>query len=269
MKSVKAVIAFFRDGVGSLFSIGSLRVWQRDFDVWKKKYMASLTGNLGEPILFLLAMGFGLGRLIAPIEGMSYMEFIAPGLVGSAVMYGASFECTFASYTRIAIQKVYDAIRVTPVSLDEVTAGDMLWGATKGMIAGIIFISVMFLFGLIKSFWIILLPPLMVVLAVAFAAMAMLFSSKAPSYDFFSYYFTLVIAPMFLFSGIFFPLETLPHWIKVVAWFMPLAHFVSVSRGLVLGSVGPWMLWDILWLLIFTPIVVAFAIRGVRRRVIG
>jgi len=131
-------------GIRHLFSISSFRVWQRDFDVWKKKYMASLTGNLGEPILFLLAMGFGLGRLIPAMEGTRYIEFIAPGLIGSAIMYGASFECTFGSYTRIAVQKTYDAIRVTPVSIEEVTAGDMLWGATRGMIGGMVFLGVMF-----------------------------------------------------------------------------------------------------------------------------
>ena len=267
--SIRSVSSLFTEGLCSLFSMGCFRVWQRDFAVWKKKYMASLTGNLGEPILFLLAMGFGLGAFVKPMEGMSYMEFIAPGLVGSAVMYGASFECTFASYTRMAVQKVYDAIRVTPVSLDEVTAGDMLWGATKGMIAGVIFLLVMLLFGLIKSLWVMLLPPLMMLLAVAFAAMAVFFSSKAPSYDFFSYYFTLIIAPMFLFSGIFFPLETLPSWLVGLAWFMPLAHFVTLSRGLVLGNVGWWMVADVLWLLVFTPIVVTLAVRGVRRRVLG
>ncbi len=256
-------------GVTLLVSVGSLRVWQRDFDVWKKRYIASLTGNLGEPILFLLAMGFGLGSLIAPIEGTSYIEFIAPGLIGSAVMYGASFECTFGSYTRIAVQKTFDAIRVTPISIEEVTAGDMLWGATKGMIAGMIFLVVMLSFGLIKSWWVMLLPLLMVIHAVAFASLAMFFSSKAPSYDFFSYYFTLVISPMFLFSGIFFPLETLPIWVKGIAWFMPLTHFVDLSRGLVMGDIDWWALTDLLWLLLFTPIVVTLAISGVKKRVLN
>ncbi len=257
------------EGLKHILSLGSFRVWQRDFDVWRKKYAASLTGNLGEPILFLFAMGFGLGSLISPIEGASYIEFIAPGLIGSAVMYGASFECTFGSYTRITVQKTFDAIRVTPISLEEVTAGDILWGATKGMMAGIAFIVVMLIFGLINSFWACLLPVIMVIEAVGFASLAMLFSSKAPTYDFFSYYFTLVVAPMFLFSGIFFPLDTMPLWVQTIAWFTPLTHFISLSRALVLGDVTGGLLADLIWLLLFTCISLSLAIRGVRQRVMA
>lgn len=257
------------DGLKHVFSIGCIRVWQRNFDVWRKKYTASLTGSLGEPILFLFAMGFGLGSLISPIEGASYIEFIAPGLIGSGVMYGATFECTFGSYTRIAVQKTYDAIRVTPVSLEEVTAGDILWGATRGMMAGIAFIIVMLIFGLIKSPLACFLPALMLIEAVGFASLAMLFSSKAPSYDFFSYYFTLIISPMFLFSGIFFPLNTMPLWVQTIAWFTPLTHFINLSRALVLGNLTGGLMIDFIWLLMFTTITLSLAIRGVRNRVMS
>lgn len=253
----------------ALFSRGAMSVWQRDFDVWRKRYAASLTGNLGEPILFLFGMGFGLGALVAPIKGVSYIEFIAPGLVCSAAMYGASFECTFAAYTKIAVQKTYDAIRVTPVSVEEITAGDILWGATKGIIAGMVFLTVMFFFGLIKSWFALALPLLLAILSVAFASLAMFFASKAPAYDFFSYYFTLIIAPMFLFSGIFFPLDQLPPAVRIIAWFTPLVHCVNISRGLVLGETGLWMIVDFAWLLIFAAAVLVIAVRSVKKRVVN
>ena len=258
----------FSEGLMYIFCLGSFRVWQRNLDVWKKKYLSSLTGNLGEPILFLFAMGFGLGSMITPIEGASYIEFIAPGLIGSAIMYGASFESTFGAYTRIAVQKTYDSIRVTPISLEEITAGDILWGATKGMIAGLVFLAVMFPFGLVKSWWVLLMPLLMILNAITFSALAMFFSSKAPSYDFFSYYFTLLISPMFLFSGIFFPIESMPSFISWVAWFMPLTHFVDASRAFVLGDVGWSVIADILWLFIFTAFIFFFSIEGVKKRVL-
>lgn len=262
-------LAFFLEGITFLVSIGSFRVWQRDFDVWKKRYMASLVGNLGEPILFLIAMGFGLGSIIIPMEGASYIEFIAPGLIGSAVMYGASFECTFGAYTRIVVQKTYDAIRVTPVSLEEITAGDILWGSTKGLIAGIIFLIVMFAFGLVKSWGVLLIPVLISILSISISSLAMFFTAKAPSYDFFAYYFTLIIAPMFLFSGIFFPLENFPAWIRVIAWFTPLTHFVDLARDLVLGGINWYIIVDLLWLVIFTLVILTLAIRGVRKRVMS
>ena len=262
-------ISTIKSALSALFSTGAFSVWQRDFDVWRKRYAASLTGNLGEPILFLLGMGFGLGALVAPIEGVSYIEFIAPGLACSAAMYGASFECTFAAYTKIAVQKTYDAIRVTPVSVEEITAGDILWGGTKGMIAGMVFLVVMFFFGLVKSWMALMLPLLLAILAVGFASLAMYFAAKAPSYDFFSYYFTLVIAPMFLFSGIFFPIEQLPAIVRIIAWFTPLVHCVNISRGLVLGTAEPWLLIDLAWILIFSALILAIAIQSVRKRVVN
>lgn len=262
------LFAMIMTGLASIFSRGALSVWQRNFDVWRKRYAASLTGNLGEPILFLVGMGFGLGQLVAPIEGMSYIEFIAPGLIGSAAMYGASFECTFATYTKIAVQKTYDAIRVTPVSTEEIAAGDILWGGTKGFIAGMVFLIVMFAFGLIKSWFVLFLPLLLVIISLSFASLAIFFAAKAPTYDFFAYYFTLVIAPMFLFSGIFFPIEQFPGFIQVIAWFTPLIHFVNVSRGLVFGEIGIWMLADLLWLIIFNIVILAIAVKSVKQRVV-
>lgn len=253
----------------ALFSRSAISVWQRNFDVWRKRYAASLTGNLGEPILFLIGMGFGLGALVAPINGITYIEFIAPGLACSAAMYGASFECTFAAYTKIAVQRTYDAIRVTPVSVEEITAGDILWGATKGMIAGLIFLIVMVFFGLVKSWLALFLPLLLAILSIAFASLAMFFASKAPAYDFFSYYFTLVIAPMFLFSGIFFPIEQLPPIVRILAWFTPLVHCVNISRGLVLGEMHSWMIVDLAWIITFATVILAIAIRGVKRRVVN
>lgn len=264
----RSIISGLKVIISSLFSRGCLSVWQRNFDVWRKRYAASLTGNLGEPILFLIGMGFGLGKLVAPIKGLSYIEFIAPGLVCSATMYSASFECTFATYTKIAVQKTYDAIRVTPVSVEEITCGDILWGATKGMIAGGVFLFVMLCFGLVNSWWVLLLPFLMVILAITFASLAILFASKAPAYDFFSYYFTLVISPMFLFSGIFFPVSQFPPIVEKLAWFTPLVHFVDLSRGLVLGNVGIWMLADLAWIVIFALIILSMAISGVKKRVV-
>ena len=149
------------------------------------------------------------------------------------------------------------------------TGGDILWGATKGMIAGMAFLVVMLMFGLIKSWLALFMPVVMFVIALMFASLAMFFASKAPAYDFFSYYFTLVIAPMFLFSGIFFPIENLPEILQKLAWFMPLVHFVRVSRGLILGDTSWFSPDDILWLLVFTPIIVMLAVNGVRKRVVN
>ncbi len=243
-------------------------VWFRDFKVWLTYYKASLIGNLGEPLLYLLAMGLGLGKMVGTVNGIPYIAFLAPGLMCSAAMYTATFECTFGAFTRMTRQQTYDAILATPVSLDEIVLGEILWGSTKSLFSGVAMLLVMSLFGLVKSFWALLALPLVILVGLLFSSLSMIVTAKSQSYDFFSYYFTLGIAPMFLFSGIFFPIENLPEWAQTMAWFLPLTHGVTVSRALFTGTVSLGHLADILWLAVFFLIAFTFAVGAVRKRLI-
>ena len=243
-------------------------VWYRDAKVWTKFYKASILGNLGEPLLYLLAMGWGLGRMVGTVNGIPYIEFLAPGLVCSTAMYAATFECTFGAFTRMTRQNTYDAILATPVSLEDIIAGEILWGATKGLLSGTAMLIVMALFGLVTSVWSVLSLGLVFLIGLLFASLSMIVTARAPSYDFFSYYFTLAIAPMFLFSGIFFPVGNLPDWAQTVAWFLPLTHGVSASRALFAGDVGWVIAGDLLWLLAFVAATFVIALRSIRKRLI-
>jgi len=246
----------------------TITVWYRDARVWVTFYKASLIGNLGEPLLYLLAMGWGLGRMVGTVNGVPYIEFLAPGLICSTAMYSATFECTFGAFTRMTRQRTYDAILASPVSLDEIVAGEILWGGTKGLLSGGAMLLVMSLFGLVGGPAALLALPLSFVIGLLFASLSMIVTARAPSYDFFSYYFTLVIAPMFLFSGIFFPVESLPHWARTLAWFLPLTHGVSVSRAIFSGGTGMEPALDVLWLLIFIAAAFIVAVRGIRKRMV-
>jgi lipooligosaccharide transport system permease protein len=246
----------------------AVHVWYRDFKVWTTYYKASLIGNLGEPLLYLLAMGWGLGKMVGTVNGIPYISFLAPGLVCSAAMYSATFECTFGSFTRMTRQQTYDAILATPVSLDDIVAGEILWGATKALFSGTAMLLVMTLFGIVDSPWAVLALPLSFVIGLLFASLSMVVTAKSPSYDFFSYYFTLAIAPMFLFSGIFFPLENLPEWARTVAWLLPLTHGVNASRDLFSGSLSWTMVNDLAWLLVFILLTFVIAVRAIRKRLI-
>jgi len=246
----------------------ALTVWYRDVKVWSKFYKASILGNMGEPLLYLLAMGWGLGQMVGTVNGVPYIEFLAPGLICSTAMYAATFECTFGSFTRMTRQNTYDAIIATPVSLEDVIAGEILWGATKGLLSGAAMLLVMALFGLVRSPWAILALGLAFLISLLFACMSMVVTAKAPSYDFFSYYFTLAIAPMFLFSGIFFPVSNLPHWAQTLAWFLPLTHGVTASRALFAGTVGWEIVADLLWLAVFTTGTFVIALRMIRKRLV-
>jgi len=257
-----------REGLLRGLSWRAATVWYRDIKVWTKFYKASILGNLGEPLLYLLAMGWGLGRMVGTVDGIPYIEFLAPGLICSTAMYAATFECTFGSFTRMTRQNTYDAILATPVSLEDIVAGEILWGATKGLLSGTAMLLVMAIFGLVTSFWSVLSLALVFLIGLMFASLSMVVTAKAPSYDFFSYYFTLAIAPMFLFSGIFFPVGNLPSWAQTFAWFLPLTHGVSASRALFAGAVSWEIAADLLWLVVFTAAIFMIAIRMIRKRLI-
>jgi len=246
----------------------ALRVWERNWVVWLKYYKASLAGNLGEPLLFLLAMGYGLSSFIPQIEGMGYLQFLAPGILMSAAMNSASYECTFGSFTRMTTQRTYDAIVVTPVSMNEIVTGDILWGMTKSVISSVLILLLMPFFGLVKTPLILLNIPLAILVGVMFAAMATMVTALSPSYEFFSYYFTFIVGPMFLFSGVFFPLSVMPSWMATFAWFLPLTHAVDMSRNLFIGKLTISMLYDFLWMAIFTAGIFYVSLLMVRRRLI-
>lgn len=219
------------------FLHGALHVVRRNFQVWRHYAGASALGNFGEPLLYLVALGFGLGRVIPELDGMSYAEFIAPGLVVSTVMYTATFECTFGSYSRLESQRTYDAVLATPVTIPELVAGEVLWGAIKSTIGAFFVLLVIAAFGLVRSWMAAFVLPVAFVAGLLFSALALAVTSVSKSYEFFSYYFTLVVAPMFLFSGIFFPLERMPEMVRFSAQALPLTHVVEIARALVHGTV--------------------------------
>jgi len=246
----------------------AFKVWQRNRDAWYKFYKASMIGNLAEPILFLLAFGYGMSRFISDIDGMPYINYIAPGLMVASAMNAASFECTFGSFTRMSTQKTYDAIMVTPVNIEEVAAGDILWGATKGVISALVILVVLAAAGLVGSPWLVVSPPLFLLEGVMFASMGLIVTAFSPSYDYYAYYFSLVVSPMFFFSGIFFPLDTLPYWVQKIAWFTPLLHVVNVSRALSTGNMQVSLLGDVAWMAVFTLASSWLAIKFIKRRLV-
>lgn len=248
--------------------VGALRVWRRDMESWRKYYRSSLVGALGEPILSLIAIGYGLGKFVN-LGGMSYAEFLAPGILASAAMNAASFEATFGSFTRMNEQKTYDAVLATPIGIAEIVLGDVLWAASKSLLSGVAVLIVAAGAGLVRSAWALVLPPVALLIGMVFAAMGLVVASRARSYDFFTYYFTLVITVMYLFSGVFFPIESLPGWARAAAWGMPLTHAVTVVRACMSGRVGPMLLVHVGALAAMLALAYALAVRWVGRRLIA
>jgi len=214
------------------------KVWRRNFDVFTKTIKVNFLPSLLEPILYLVAFGIGLGGFIPSIDGQPYIDFIAPALVAIAIMNGAFFECTFASFVRMYFQKTFDAIVATPVSVEEVVGGELLWGATRSTFNATIVLAVIAAFGLIKSPLFLLVVPLAFFGGLMFGSIGMCFTAVAPNIDFFNFPSFLFLTPMFFLSGTFFPLTSVPLQIAAMA-VLPLTHVVNITRAVVTTHVTP------------------------------
>jgi lipooligosaccharide transport system permease protein len=243
----------------------AFRVWQRHLTVYTKLYKSSIVLNFVEPVMYLVALGLGLGAFVKEINGVPYINYIAPGIVASSTMFAASFECTYGTFVRMTFQKTFDAILATPVGIYDLVAGELMWGATKGIIYGTTITIVISAFGLVDSAMIVFMIPFLFVGALIFAEIAVITVALAPGIDTFNYYYTLFMTPMFLFSGIFFPIESMPPVVAKIAFFTPLYHLVNVSRSFAAGVVPTW---DIVWLLVAAAIIAPYPFRLMRRRIL-
>jgi lipooligosaccharide transport system permease protein len=232
-----------------------------------------------EPILYLGAFGVGLGALITgSVQGGSYIQFIGPGLISITVMYGGFFECTYASFVRMYFQKTFDAIIATPVSVEEVIAGELLWGATRGAINGSIVLIVVAAFGLVSSPWALLIPIVAFFGALLFASIGMCFTAWSSTIDFFNFPIFLFITPMFLLSGTFFPLAYLNSQIleTIALTVFPLTHVVDLIRGLMTGRMQSFLglkpefilVLAVVWIAVFTLVFFVLAIALMKRKLI-
>lgn len=249
-------------------SRGALCVWRRNLESWLPFVGSFLVAALGNPLLNLLAIGYGLGRFVADIDGLPYAAFLAPGLLAATAMYSASFEATFGSYTRLAEQNTYTAILVTPCSVADVVVGDVLWAATKGVFSATVLLAVAAVAGLVASPLACGVPLVALLTGLCFGAMGLAVTARAPSYAFFDYYFTVGIGVMFFFSGVFFPLASLPAWAQGLAWCLPLTHAAALCRMLVRGDLSLAAVGHVAWLLAVTAATLLLAERLVRRRLI-
>ena len=222
-----------------LLSLRFLAVWRRHFLVWRKLALPSILGNLGEPLIMLFGLGYGLGAVMGDIGGTPYFAFLAAGFVASSTMYAATFETLFSAFSRMHVQKTWEAIVNAPMTLDDVLLGEYMWAVTKALAAGVCMLAVIALFGYAKSVLAIAAIPAAVLVGLAFGGVGLCVNAVANGYDFFSYYMTLVLTPMMMFSGVFFPVDQLPDAVKAVAMVLPLYHGVEIVRPLLLGTFPP------------------------------
>jgi lipooligosaccharide transport system permease protein len=245
----------------------ALAVWRRNAAMYRRTWMWNILPNFFEPVLYLLSLGIGVGAYISQMGGLSYAAFLAPGLVCVAAMNGASFEVTYNIFVRLTFERAYDAMLTTPIEPDDVLAGEILWALTRASIYGGCFFVVVCLFGLAPLPGALLAVPIIPLAGLLFAAIGIAFSLRIPNIDLFSFYFTLFLTPLFLFSDIFFPLnERLSGAWLWVAEVLPLLHPVRMTRLAFRGALSPIVLWDLAYVLGLSTLLLLWARRGVRRR---
>jgi lipooligosaccharide transport system permease protein len=240
-------------------------MWQRNATVGRKTVATSLTPRFLEAIAYLAIMGLGLGTYLTTVDGIDYVDFIAPGVAASTVMFGAVIEATYNSFVRIHVRRVVEAVVTTPLSMADVVVGEYLWAATRAVIYGVVFLVVMAAFGLVHSPWALLAPPLFVVGALTFAVLGMAYTALVSNIEQFNILFTGIITPMFLFGGVFFPFSGLPEWAQVVGWCLPLSHLAAATRDLTLGGADLSTLGNVAFLLALLVLVFPFPAARMRR----
>jgi lipooligosaccharide transport system permease protein len=242
-------------------------VWRRNATMYRRTWMMNLLPNFFEPVLYLLAIGLGVGSYISEMRGMPYVSFLAPGLVCVAAMNGASFEVTYNVFVRLTFEKAYDAMLTTPVEPEDVLLGEVLWAVTRASIYGGCFFLIVVLFGLAPLPSALFVLPVVVLTGLLFACIGIAVSLRLPGIEMFSFYFTLFLTPLFLFSDIFFPLEERLSGLWLwVAEMLPLLHPVRLARAAFGAGPSPVLLWDLFYILALSTFLLFRARVAVRKR---
>jgi lipooligosaccharide transport system permease protein len=245
-------------------------IFQRNLLVWRKLAIPSMIGNIAEPLMWLLAFGYGLGSLVGDVqlggEPVPYLVFLASGSICMSAMNAATFEALYSAFSRMHVQKTWDGILNAPVLLDDVVMAEMLWAAFKSLFSVTAILFVMLALGVSHSFKLLLAWPLLLGVGITFSCLALIFNALAKGYDFFTYYFTLFLTPMMFLSGVFFPREQLPGWVQWISAWLPLTQAVELIRPLFMDRWPDPFLTPVLVLTAYAVGGYALALRLTRRR---
>jgi lipooligosaccharide transport system permease protein len=235
--------------------------------MYRRTWKLNILPNFFEPLLYLLSIGIGVGAYVDQMGGTSYVAFLAPGLVAVSAMNGASFEVTYNAFVRLNFEKTYESMLTTPIQPEDLLAGEMLWAVTRASIYGGCFFVAVAAVGLAPFPHALWALPVIPLTGLLFAALGFAFALRIPTLDLFSFYFTLFLTPLFLFSDVFFPLEErlAGRWLSV-AEALPLLHPVRLMRHAFRGDADWLLAWDVLYSLALSAVLLAIAARTIRRR---
>jgi lipooligosaccharide transport system permease protein len=208
----------------------------RNLLVWRKLAVPSVIGNIAEPLITLVAFGYGLGSMLGQVEGLPYITYLASGSIAVSCAMAATFEALYSVYSRMQVQKTWESILNAPIELDDIVFAEMLWAALKSIFTVTAILCVIFALGISRAPTMLLALPVLCLVGISFASVALVFNALAKGYEFFTYYFTLVISPMTFLSGVYFPISQMPAWLQSIAHVLPLTAAVELVRPLVIGQ---------------------------------
>ncbi len=243
-------------------------VWKRNQLVWRKLAIASVLGNIADPLLYMVALGYGIGSFIPEVGGMKYIAFIGTGMVCQSAMFTSSFEAMYSAFSRMHVQRTWDAIINAPISLDDVVFAEWIWAATKAVMSTTAILAVILALGFGHTWLALWILPLGFLVGLTFGAFGLVMNALAPSYDFFTYFFTLVLTPGLLLSGVFFPVTQMPDALQAVANLLPLKHAIDLARPLLTNEVPTDALLHIAVLVAYACVAYYVALVLTRRRLL-
>jgi len=210
-------------------------VWRRNALVWRKLAIASVLGNVADPLFFMVGLGFGLGALVHEVDGLPYIAFIGTGMVCQSAMFTSAFEGMYSAFSRMFVQRTWEAIINAPVGLDDVVFAEWVWAASKSVISTIAILGVLLALGYGRTWLAVWVLPLGFLVGLVYGAFGLIMNALAPGYEFFTYFFTLVLTPTLLLSGVYYPIDRMPEGLRAVSQMLPLSHAVGLARPLLAG----------------------------------
>lgn len=244
-------------------------VWYRHFRVYNSNFFSNAFPPFLEPLILLAGLGIGFGSYIQTMGDMSYILFLASGIVVSSSMYTAAFECTYGTFIRLEFDKVYDGMLGAPISANNLILGEILFAGSKGFFFSLAVLIVTWLAGIITYPWSIMAAVVGFICGIMFGTLSMWITSFVNNINHFNFYFTGLLSPMFFFSGAVFPLEKLPPSLQWIAQAIPLTHPVTMARAFCApGLLNPHLLLDLLYCVIFIVVTAWLAVRGLKKRMI-
>jgi len=245
-------------------------VWYRHMRVYTKNIFSNGLPPFLEPLLFLAGVGLGLGAYITQsMEGLSYLEFLGTGLLVTAAMFTASFECSYGTFIRLEFDKVYDGMLAAPLTVNDLIVGEIIWAGTKGLFFSFAVLCILTIFGVIRLPYSLVAPLVGFLTGAMFAVISLLVTSFVRTINQLNFYFTGFISPMFFFSGVVFPTSNLPHYLQPLVEILPLTHSVRLVRAVCANHYTMISLWDLFYIAAFILIVGFLAVKRLRRRMVS